>query len=157
MFDGDFNFDGQLDCQDVDLLTEAVAGGSNPSDYDLNADEQVNLEDRDQWLAVAGAVNLDSGSPYLPADANLDGFVDGQDFIVWNNHKFSATPKFCSGDFNMDGFVEGQDFVVWKHAKFQSADSAASIQSAAVPEPTWSILVLLIGIVLHLKSFAASN
>ena len=33
-------------------------------------------------------MNLPSGNPYLLGDANLDGTVDGQDFLIWNSNKF---------------------------------------------------------------------
>ena len=41
----------------------------------------MDLEDRDDWLAQAGAQHLTSGNPYRVADFNLDGVVDGQDFV----------------------------------------------------------------------------
>ena len=44
----------------------------------------VDLADRDQWLAAAGARNLPSGNAYSLGDSNLDGTVDGQDFVLWN-------------------------------------------------------------------------
>lgn len=71
------------------------------------------------------------GGPYLPGDANLDGTVDGQDFIEWNMNKFMSVASWCSGDFNADGMVDGQDFIEWNMNKFMSSDSFA----AAVPEP----------------------
>ncbi len=145
LFDGDFNFDGQLDCTDINLLSAAVASGSNASEFDLNADGTLDLADRDTWLAAAGAENLPSGNAYLSADANLDGVVDGQDFVRWNIHKFSSTSEFCSGDFNMDGQVDGPDFIVWNGLKFQSSDAArATMAATVVPEPNSALVLLLV-------------
>ena len=77
-----------------------------------------------------------SGNPYLLGDANLDGTVDGQDFVQWNANKFSSMPAWCAGDFNADGTVDGQDFVIWNNNKFTTADQQA------VPEPALSLLLL---------------
>ena len=57
-------------------------------------------------------------------DANLDGFVDGLDFIEWNANKFTPVAEWCAGDFNADGFVDGLDFIIWNANKFQSSDAA---------------------------------
>ena len=71
----------------------------------------------------AGEANLGSGRRYLAGDANLDGVVDGQDFIAWNNNKFSNTAAWGAGDFNADGAVDGQDFIIWNNNKFQTSDA----------------------------------
>ena len=55
---------------------------------------------------------------YAPADANLDGIVDGADFLVWNAHKFTSRSYWSHGDFNADGAVDGQDFLIWNQQKF---------------------------------------
>ena len=104
----------------------------------------VNLDDRDVWLADAGAVNLPSGNAYLLGDATLDGVVDGQDFIEWNDNKFTSIAAWCAGDFSADGTVDGQDFILWNDNKFMSADGVA-----AVPEPsTFGVLIAaVIGLV----------
>ena len=131
----DFNDDGQLDIGDLDRLMTEVSGGSHRSLFDLTQDGIVDLEDIRQWLADAGAANLPSGNPYLFADANLDGVVDGQDFIVWNGSKFSSSGRWSEGEFNGDGVVDGQDFILWNGNKFTSSDHLST-----VPEPgTWTI------------------
>ena len=66
--------------------------------------------DRDQWLADAATEN-GLGSPYKLGDADIDGVVDGQDFIAWNAAKFTSDLLWSKGDFNADGFVDGQDFI----------------------------------------------
>ena len=109
--------------------------------FDLTGDDIVDLMDRDAWLSQAGAENLPSGNAYLVADANLDGFVDGTDFIEWNANKFSASGKWSLADFDADGFTDGEDFILWNANKFQSADGIS-----AVPEP--SSIWLLVGLVI---------
>lgn len=117
----DFDGDGDCDIDDIDALTMEIAAGTNNLQYDLTQDNLVNLDDRDRWLALAGAMNLTSGNPYLLGDANLDGVVDGQDFIAWNSNKFSATGKWSQADWNADGITDGQDFIIWNTNKFQSS------------------------------------
>ena len=138
--DCDFNGDSVCDCQDVDALVAAIVAGTNSAEFDLNGDGFVDLADQDQWLADAGAQNLASGSGYLPGDANLDGDVNGADFLVWNANKFSDIPAWCSADFNADGTVDGADFLIWNANKFTSADFHA------VPEPDglWLLPLLLL-------------
>ncbi|MEM7228374.1 MAG: hypothetical protein AAF432_06105 [Planctomycetota bacterium] len=117
----DFNNDGAFDCLDINALTNEIAAGTNDAAFDLNGDNVVNLDDRDAWLAEAGAANLASGNPFLIGDANLDGLVDGQDFIIWNATKFTNDADYCSGDFNADGVVDGSDFNLWNERKFTSS------------------------------------
>ncbi len=75
----------------TNLVAEVVAMTNNPN-FDLTGDGHVDVDDVDAWLAEAGASELPSGQPYLRGDANLDGIVDGLDFIAWNAHKFTTAP-----------------------------------------------------------------
>jgi hypothetical protein len=123
----DFNGDTVCDGADIDALqANIVTGPANPATFDLTNDGMVTIADRDEWLALAGAENLASGNPYLLGDANLDGSVNGGDFINWNANKFSSTSAWTDGDFNADGAVDGGDFVIWNANKFQSSDSLVS-------------------------------
>ncbi len=120
--DGDFNDDGLYDCFDIDALVAEIAAGTDNTSFDLSGDGLVDVVDRDLWLAEAGAFNLGPGKIYLLGDANLDGVVDGQDFIRWNSNKFQSGRGWCGGDFNADGVTDGQDFILWNNKKFQSSD-----------------------------------
>jgi hypothetical protein len=118
---GDFNGDGFYDCADINALTGAIAAQAHDPNYDLTNDGLVNLSDRDAWLAEAGAFNLGPGRAYRLADANLDGFVDGSDFNIWNSNKFTLGAEWCRGDFNADGAIDGSDFSIWNSNKFTSS------------------------------------
>lgn len=122
VIDGDFDDDGDYDCHDIDALTTAIAAGSTDLSFDLTGDGDLNLADRDAWLAE-GALANGFASPYLLGDANLDGTVNGMDFLIWNANKFTATAGWCNGDFNADGSVNGGDFLNWNAFKFQSSDA----------------------------------
>ena len=119
----DFDTDQDCDLVDIDAPIDAIVNNGTIL-FDLTGDSHVDLGDRDQWLATAGALHLASGNPYLPADANLDGIVDGQDLIDhWNDHRFTSTGKWSRGDWNADGITDGQDFILWIENKFQSSDA----------------------------------
>ncbi len=131
----DFNADGFVNCDDIDQLTKAIASQSEQPWFDLTGDGDLDLDDRDAWLSAAGTENLTTG--YLLGDINLDGVVDGGDFLIWNSNKFSTSSHWCSGDVNADGVVDGGDFLIWNSNKFQSSDVAS------VPEPGTLVLVLM--------------
>ena len=136
----DVNLDGHVDTADVDALVAEIVAGTNQPAYDLTEDMIVDGEDLAEWCWQAGIVKLPSGnSAFLPGDSNLDGIVDGLDFIAWNNAKFTAVAAWSQGDFNADGVVDGLDFIIWNDHKFTSSEDWI----VAVPEP--SGLVLLLG------------
>ena len=137
---GDFDADGDYDCDDIDSLVAEIAAGTNDSAFDLTGEGDVDGNDLTAWLSEAGAANLASGEPYIPGDANLDGSVDVADFNVWNGNKFTSVAAWCSGDFNADGSVDVGDFNIWNGNKFTSADLAT------VPEPS-GLLLLCFGLV----------
>jgi hypothetical protein len=130
---GDFDSNGVHDCSDVDALVAEITAGNHDGSFDLTGDALVNVDDLTEWRRFAGTALGLPGS-VLPADANLDGSVNGQDFVRWNNFKFTAGNGFCGGDFNADGFTNGQDFVIWNTFKFQESDVQA------VPEPAGWLL-----------------
>jgi VCBS repeat-containing protein len=127
---GDFDGDGDYDCDDIDaLVVEIVAALNNPA-FDLTGDDLVDLADRDAWLAIAGAANLPSGNPYLLGDANLSGIVDFLDFNIWAANRFTNNPSYCSGDFDASGVIDFLDFNIWAAHRFQS-----SLGQAPPPTP----------------------
>ncbi len=135
---GDFNFDRRFDCSDADALVAAITGGTEDAGFDLNGDGEVNDADLQHWLGEAGESLFGPGQSVLRGDANLDGNVDGADFLVWNDNKFGSDAGWCGGDFNADGQTDGADFLVWNDNKFTSSDDRV-----AVPEPGDSQLLLL--------------
>ena len=147
---GDFNNDGAWDCADIDALSAAIAAGSTDLAFDMNGDGAIDLADLTDesagWLAVGGAVNSTAtgGNAFLVGDANLDGTVDGQDFVRWNDSKFTSNSNWCDGNFNGDAVVDGQDFVAWNDNKFTSSSDII----AAVPEPNLRVAWVIAGLLL---------
>lgn len=142
IFACDFDANGVCGIEDVNaLLAEGPIDGGVPvgtsnQRYDINGDGVLNNNDLALWLSEAALVD-GLASPYKLGDANLDGFVDGLDFILWNESRFTASLAWDNGNFNGDGFVDGQDFILWNTTKFTASDLAA------VPEPSAGLLFLL--------------
>lgn len=139
----DFDGDGACNIEDLNAMLSAgpLAQGIPAVGhrvFDLNGDDQINNDDVDLWLGIAAQENGFATS-YRRGDANLDGTVDGQDFIAWNAAKFSSSLGWDDADFNADGIVDGQDFIVWNQNKFTSSNSIS------VPEPSAFVLWLLGG------------
>ena len=143
VFDPDLDFNGDFENSilDVDALTmvgdlELGVGVSQQNQqFDLNDDNIIDVRDLDEFLERA-AFYVGSGRPLLHGDANFDGFVDGEDFIIWNQNKFALQDRWSRGDFSGNGSVDGVDFIYWNQNK--------SIGVVAVPEPALSIGSLLI-------------
>ncbi|MEM7315541.1 MAG: DNRLRE domain-containing protein, partial [Planctomycetota bacterium] len=87
---GDFDADGDFDCNDADELVHAMNSTQYDIYYDVVVDGSVDLVDLQVWLSLAGAANLSEGSSYLFGDANLNGAVDISDFNIWNSNKFTS-------------------------------------------------------------------
>ncbi len=134
---GDFSGNLVLDCADIDSLVAEIANGGAGLEFDLNGDGIVSQFDLDMWLEGAGTFNV--GGPYLPGDANLDGFVDVPDFDVWNADSFTNGAGWCGGDFNADGATDLTDLHIWL-----GNNSLSSVPSLAqVPEPTTHVMGLV--------------
>lgn len=144
----DLNMDGHVDSADVDALVAEISAATNLPAYDLNGDTIVDGADLTEWLTQAGIVNLPSGtSAFLPGDSNLDGIVDGLDFIAWNSAKFTSVAAWSQGDFNADGGVDGLDFIIWNDYKYTSSEDLV----VSIPEP--SALLLLLGMLAPVNIF----
>jgi len=78
-------------------------------------------------------------------DANLDGVVDGLDYVAWADGfgMSGGAGNWSKGDFNHDGNVDGLDYVLW--ADHYGSGSAA-MPLMLIPEPSTYILAV-IGIV----------
>jgi fibronectin-binding autotransporter adhesin len=88
-------------------------------------------------------------------DFDLDGDVDGADFVAWqaNFPKLSGA-TISQGDADFDGDVDGADFVVWQtNFPFAPAPGAAP-----VPEPpAWSAMLVACGVLGLAARFVARN
>ncbi len=142
------DFDGNRLC-DVDDIDDMVSEGPIAAgvsvtvgvndQFDLTGDGVIDLDDRDEWLMRAGSQN-GLQSPYKLGDADLDGIVDGNDFVIWNGSKFSSTLLWSNGNFNGDAVTDGEDFLAWNLNKFTASDQVV------VPEPTTATIAILFAV-----------
>lgn len=79
-------------------------------------------------------------SPFLEADFDNSGAVDGADFATWKAGFGNATGQAkANGDADEDADVDGADFLVWQ-SQFGSPGAVAS--GGAIPEPATALLAL---------------
>jgi hypothetical protein len=117
--EGDFNNDGQLTADDIDILFDA-ANSPNAAIY-LDYDGSFSVNPGDVTVFLQSVVGARFG------DANLDGVVDASDFNIWNDNKFQSCNKsWADGDFNGDAVVDAADFNIWSINKFTSAAAPAA-------------------------------
>lgn len=125
---GDFNQNGMLDIDDINLLTVQSASGANDPAFDLNGDAVVNGDDAKIWAK-------DLANTWV-GDSNLDGEFNSGDFVVvFQGQKFEQDieANWSEGDWNGDGRFNSGDFV----AAFQDSGYEKGPRPAAVPEPTY--------------------
>jgi hypothetical protein len=89
-------------------------------------------------------IGFQGGSNAPTADFNFDTFVDGQDFLIWQQNFGNTAAGPEQGDTNFDAIVDGIDLETWK-AQFGSP-VVSTIDNimfktnvpavAAIPEPT---------------------
>ena len=99
----------------------------------------VSLGDGRALIPIYGATELSLVASYH-GDGNLDGVVDGLDYLLWAANfgedpadNPPGSPK--NGDFNADGLVDGLDYLAW------AGNFGASVTASAVPEPGGLVLL----------------
>lgn len=144
---GDLDRDGILTSFDIDLLTRAVQLREtqyaniqltvDPS-FDLNDDDQFDLQDRSFWIESILHTYL--------GDANLDGEFNSTDLIqvlaagLYNDNE-PGNSGWLEGDWNGDGDFDSTDLI----AALQSGgyDQGRRAATLFVPEPTWIGWILI--------------
>jgi hypothetical protein len=134
--DGDFDGNGQLTLEDVNLLSQRIASGGGDLSFDVNADNVVNAGDLTSWIK-------DLKGTWI-GDANLDGEFNSQDLVRVFQVGLFETPQAASwdqGDWNGDARFTSSDFV----EAFQDGgyEQGPRPSIAAVPEPTGAWLASL--------------
>jgi GH35 family endo-1,4-beta-xylanase len=73
-------------------------------------------------------------------DFDLDGDVDGRDFLTWQRGFGTVDATFAQGDANYDGEVDELDLAVWQAGYVNGEPLSAN---TAVPEPAGLVLMML--------------
>ena len=119
---GDFDFNGELEAADIDLLSKQV--GQTDLMFDLNGDAAVDEDDRVFWIETLAET--------FAGDADLNGSVEFGDFLALSAG-FGSIGGWAVGDFDGSGDVAFADFLLLS-SNFGSSRAADTTQS--VPEPS---------------------
>jgi hypothetical protein len=88
-------------------------------------------------------INFEVVSPFLTADFDEDGTVDGDDLATWtSNLGLAGVAEKDDGDADSDGDVDGADFLTWQR---QVGTTPAIAAAASVPEPAGAWLTFCAG------------
>jgi hypothetical protein len=110
-------------------------------DHDLGAFTQHLTAEQNSprnFAGASGSVNL---TPFLGADFDEMGSVNGVDLEFWKFGYPREMATHFDGDANGDAQVDGNDFLIWQR---QLGMSQAVAASAAVPEPAAAVLAAIL-------------
>jgi hypothetical protein len=135
---GDFDNNGQLNVEDVNLLTQQIATGGGDLAFDLNADNAVTVDDLTVWVK-------DLKNTWI-GDANLDQQFNTADLVaVLSGGEYedstAGNSVWSTGDWNADGEFNSSDLVAALADGGYEAGPRAAAQ--AVPEPNGLLITLL--------------
>ena len=107
---GDFDQDGDLDTDDLDLICQFVRNGQYASRMDLDGDGVVTADDMVDALVRADGFDTFRG------DANLDFRFDTRDLVQvfqtgWYEDGVPGNANWATGDWNCDGDFTSADLV----------------------------------------------
>ena len=133
---GDFNLNGVLDVQDIDLLTTEASLGKHLAEYDLNGDARVDILDVNVWIKQLADAWV--------GDANLDGEFNSGDLVevlAAGTYAADVDATWSTGDFNASGKFDSGDLIA---ALADGGYGQGPRLAAAVPEP--SCLAVMAGL-----------
>lgn len=129
---------------DLGELYKPVGGSQDLRMEFLLDGEELPVEGKIAYGAF-GAVS----APRLAGDFNNNGTVDAADYTVWRNNLGAAAETSLNGNGNGINGVDQGDYDLWK-SNFGSSSGSGSGQAlgitAAVPEPTTGLLMLMVGL-----------
>jgi len=126
---GDFNTDGIVNADDIDMLCGSMNPGFNDVRFDLNDDGSVDTADMD--MLIRDIIGTEYG------DLNLDGNIDRLDAGLLFHNMFTEASGWANGDFSCDDLVDGIDFLKWNEFKFTETPlGSRSVASPIIVAPT---------------------
>lgn len=105
--------------------------------------------DRDVYIGTLLQMLQQFSPTYSNGDYNQNGVVDDADYVLWRNSMGQTVKLGTDADGDLSGVIDAGDFNLWKsnfgkavpHAKYV-AGAGASLDTAAVPEPSTLLLAL---------------
>ena len=125
---------GEADAGRIQLVDGADNQQDGPGNEALYVD----------WLILNGGAKIDlnglglyfrnGGLPrqLLAGDANLDGCVDGLDYVTWSSNYGQGGKAWKDGDYNGDTVVDGLDYIAWSGNYLRGEPGGAGMP---IPEP----------------------
>ena len=139
--EGDYDGDGDVDADDINMLCDNMGG--DPATYDADGDGDV--DEDDMIYHIENLVELTDGSGRVGSkrgDFNLDGFVDGTDLALMKVAFGQPGQDYADGNANCDAFVDGTDLAILK------SNMGFIAPTGGVPEPMTLGLMALGGLAL---------
>ena len=133
---GDFDGDGDVDADDIDILCANMGG--DVATYDMDGD--LDVDEDDMIYHVENLVELQDGSGRVgtkPGDFNLDGIVNATDLAIMNPNFGLSGQLYSDGNANCDTIINGTDLAIL------AGNLGFAAPTGAVPEP---ISLALLGI-----------
>jgi hypothetical protein len=97
----------------------------------------------DQAAVARAYLSLSQIGKGLPGDYNEDGIVDGADYTVWRDN--AGTSVVMLPNAFGAGAIGAEQYELWRQSFGNTIQSGLG-QAAAVPEPSTSVLILIIAI-----------
>ena len=137
---GDVNGSGVVDVRDVAAICSGL--GSADDRYEFTDDDTITVADAHAFVEQRLGT--------IPGDANLDGDVNFDDFLLLSANFGRDFRDWQRGDFDCDQRVDFPDFLILsEHFGMSAAASGANAsQTASVPEPSSFLLsgLMLLGL-----------
>lgn len=132
---GDFDEDGVLDVDDVDLLATEIREGGHDVVFDVDLNGDVSSNDRRVWIT-------DLAKTFF-GDANLDGEFNSGDLVsvfTAGSYETRDAAGWAEGDWTGDGIFSSADLVLaFQDGGYEQGPRAAV---SSVPEPSFSLLII---------------
>ncbi|HDZ20831.1 hypothetical protein LCGC14_0366660 [marine sediment metagenome] len=137
---GDFDGDGDVDADDIDLMAGYIRTSVPPTGADYDVDGDGDVDEDDMIYHVENLVELTDGSGRIGTqrgDFNLDGVVNATDLAIMKANFGSSGVGYAAGNTNYDVVINATDLALLK------ATFGYVAPAGAVPEPvTISLLAL---------------
>ena len=125
----DFDLDGDVDADDLDILCANMGG--DVGTYDMDGD--LDVDEDDFIFVIENLVEWDNGVDHgigtKRGDFNLDGLVNATDLAIMKPNFGLSGMGYADGNSNCDTFVNGTDLAIL------AGNIGFSAPTGAVPEP----------------------
>jgi len=122
---------------------DTTAAGAFSANYTLNFSDE-NLPGASGLGQLIVSLTGVVGAATENADFNLDGAVDGTDFLTWQR-RLGTSGGASGGDANGDGIVDGVDLTIWSNQFGQSTGivQVPESTSAGLAAVAWSVVACI--------------